>query len=42
MATLARIALSFIGGLKADRVKGRGGEAVIALPPPQAAPGAGR
>ena len=35
MATLAKIALSFIGGLKADRVKGRGGKPVIALPPPQ-------
>ena len=35
MATLTKIALSFIGGLKPDRVKGRGGDAVIALPPPQ-------
>ena len=35
MATLTKIALSFVGGLKADRVKGRGGETVIALPPPQ-------
>jgi len=35
MATLTQIALSFIGGQKADRVKGRGGEAVIALPTPQ-------
>jgi SagB-type dehydrogenase family enzyme len=35
MATLAKIALSFIGGLKADRVKGRGGDAVIELPPAQ-------
>lgn len=39
MATLTKIALSFIGGLKADRVKGRGGEPVIALPPPQFAGG---
>ena len=39
MATLTKIALSFIGGLKADRVKGRGGDAVIALPPPQVAGG---
>jgi SagB-type dehydrogenase family enzyme len=39
MATLAKIALSVIGGLKADRVKGRGGDAVIALPPPQASGG---
>jgi SagB-type dehydrogenase family enzyme len=39
VATLARIALSLIGGLKADRVKGRSGEAVIALPPPQASGG---
>jgi SagB-type dehydrogenase family enzyme len=39
MATLAKIALSFIGGLKPDRVKGRGGDAVIALPPPQVSGG---
>lgn len=39
MATLTKIALSLIGGLKADRVKGRGGDAVIALPPPQASGG---
>lgn len=39
MATLTKIALSFIGGLKADRVKGRGGETVIALPPPQVSGG---
>jgi len=39
MATLTKIALSFIGGQKADRVKGRGGEAVIALPPPQVSGG---
>lgn len=36
MTRLTKIALSFIGGLKADRVKGRGGESIIALPPPQA------
>jgi nitroreductase len=39
MATLTKIALSFIGGQKADRVKGRGGGAVIALPPPQVSGG---
>jgi SagB-type dehydrogenase family enzyme len=35
VATLTKIALSLVGGLKADRVKGRGSDAVIALPPPQ-------
>ncbi len=35
MATFTKIALSVIGRLKADRVKGRGGEAVIVLPPAQ-------
>jgi hypothetical protein len=39
MATLTKIALSFIGGLKVDRVKGRGGDAVIALPPPRVSGG---
>jgi nitroreductase len=39
VATLTKIALSFAGGLKADRVKGRGSDAVIALPPPQVAGG---
>jgi SagB-type dehydrogenase family enzyme len=39
VATLAKIALSLVGGLKADRVKGRGGDPVIALPPPQVSGG---
>jgi SagB-type dehydrogenase family enzyme len=39
VATLTKLALSVIGGLKADRVKGRGGQTVIALPPPQASGG---
>jgi SagB-type dehydrogenase family enzyme len=38
MATLTKIALSVVGGMKADRVKGRGREST-GLPPPQVAGG---
>jgi len=39
MATLAKIALSMIGGLKADRARGRGGAPVIELPEARVAGG---